>query len=404
MTDKKVPLPDLTYLRKLLGDAWVDAEIFGENPTHPLGRWQKSSATNPWASYVERLVKSMLTDKRIKCATKDLRRKIKAEYSPTIAEMESAVFLAQQGFAVTVEPTAPKRGPDLQADWGGVSYFVEIREAGFSWDESRIHSISKGLFARLSGVPSRYSAALTVGDSFTGTPSQLKAAMEVIVDALEVLKENKLQSATLYYAYPDGKLLNPGGDFRGASLSQKEKRYQDIVDRADVIARFRDQGKQQKGTPATLSRKLKSPPEPVKTHERLKNILIEKCGQIPKDSRGIIILEVSEQFMLSDFTILSALYGDWEVEFPQVSGPGEPVGEMSMRTNERGFFGQTSRVSAIVIHKRAIEDGKVTGSWQVYPTNRANPDTIRLSLAELERFGDVGDRKHLSEERHSQPK
>jgi hypothetical protein len=130
----------------------------------------------------------------------------------------------------------------------------------------------------------------------------------------------------------------------------------------------------------------------------LKGILIDKTSQLPKDSRGIIIFEVSEQFMLSDFTIMSALYGDLEVQFPPVSGPGEPAGEMTTKSNERGFFGQTARVSAIVIHKRVIEEGQMKSSWQVYPTNRANAETIRLNLAELERFGDIGDRKHLSAE------
>ncbi len=138
-------------------------------------------------------------------------------------------------------------------------------------------------------------------------------------------------------------------------------------------------------------------PEPVKTQERLKSILVEKSMQLPKNSRGIIILEVSEQFMLSDFTIMSALYGDLEVQFPPVRGPGEAVGELTVKSNERGFFGQTSRVSAIVIHKRAVEEAKITSSWQVYPTNRANADTIRLNLAELERFGER-DRKNLSAE------
>ena len=52
----------------------------------------------------------------------------------------------------------------------------------------------------------------------------------------------------------------------------------------------------------------------------------------------------------------------------------------------------------IVIHKRVIENGRIMSSWQVYPTNRANVDTIRLSLAEMERFGDVEDRKNLSAE------
>jgi hypothetical protein len=58
-------------------------------------------------------------------------------------------------------------------------------------------------------------------------------------------------------------------------------------------------------------KKMKNPPEPVNDHERLKDIIYKKRKQLPKSSRGIITLEVSEQFMLSEFSILSALYGDF---------------------------------------------------------------------------------------------
>lgn len=399
MSAQRGNFPDLTYLRKLLGDAWVDAEVLGEKPTHPLGLWQNRRPDNLWVPYIEELVRFILTDARIKFAAKDLKRKLKAEYVSTVVEMEAAVFLVQQGFAVTLEPFAPKKGPDLQADWAAVPYFIEIREAGFSWEEERIQSITKEIFAQLGAIPSTYRVDLTIGEGYTPNSSKLKAAMGVVVDALEALNEKKPATATLYYAHPSGKLLNLGGDHgdsRGSTRSGKEKQYQDIVDQADFIARFSDIGKEQNGTPATVSRKPKFPPEPVKTHERLKSILLDKSSQLPENSRGIIVLEVSEQFMLSEFTIISALYGDVVVQFPPASGSGESVGELVMTNNECGFFGMTSRVSAVVIHTRVFEPGQIKSSWQVYPTNRANPDTIRLSVAELERFGDVGDRKHLS--------
>jgi hypothetical protein len=397
MSAKAAVPPDLTYLRKLLGDAWVNSEVLGENPTHPLGRWQKSRPDNLWVPHIEELVRFILTDARINFVPKDLRRKLKAEYVSTVVEMEAAVFLAQQGFAITLEPFAPKKGPDLQADWAAIRYFVEIREVGFSWEEDRRQSITREIFAQLGTIPSRYHVDLTIDEGYIPNSSKLKAAMAVVVEALGVLKQKKLSTATLYYVHPSGKLLNPGGDYsRGLTRSGKEKQYQDIVDQADFIARFRDTGTEQSGTPASVSKKPKFPPEPVKTHERLKTILLDKTSQLPKDSRGIIVLEVSEQFMLSEFTIMTALYGDVEVHFPAVSNPGQPVTELTTRNNERGFFGMTSRVSAVVIHKRVFEPGQIESSWQVYPTNRANPDTIRLSLAELERFGDIGDRGHLS--------
>jgi len=203
----------LPYLRKLLGDAWVDREIFGDNPKHALGLWQQSRPNNPWAPYIEGLVKFIVMKNCVKFVAKDLKRKFIAEYASTIAEMEVAVFLAQQGFGVILEPTAPKRGPDILAEWEEVSYFIEIREVGFSWEEERIQSLSKEFFTTLNGVPSRYSVALTIGEGYTARSPKVKAAFPVVLDALELLKESKPKDATLYYAHPDGKLLNPGGDF-----------------------------------------------------------------------------------------------------------------------------------------------------------------------------------------------
>jgi len=385
----------MKYLRKLLGDAWVNAEALGPRPTHPLGCVQKRDPCSPWVPYIEGLVKFILTDPRIKCVGKDLRRKFKAEYTSTVAEMEAATFLANQGFVVTFEPTAPKRGPDLLAEMEEIPYFVEIREAGLSWEEDRIHGISREIFADLNSVPSSYSVAITIGEGYTPSSPRLKAAVAVVVEVLELLKERAMNKGTLYYVHPDGKLLIPGGD-AGAGFSGIEPRYQAIVDKADFVAKFSHIGRDQMATPATVSGIRKFPPQPVQTHERLKNILVEKSGQLPKNSRGIIVLEVTEQFLLSEFTINCALYGDLQVTFPPVSSASELVGKPITTRNERGFFGQTARVSAVVIHTRTLEKGDIKNFWQVYPTNRANSDTIRLSLPELERFGDVGDRKHLA--------
>jgi hypothetical protein len=69
-----------------------------------------------------------------------------------------------------------------------------------------------------------------------------------------------------------------------------------------------------------------------------------------------------------------------------------------MHRNGRGLFRLTSRVSAVVIHRRRVEGDQIRNDWQVFPTNRANSDTLRLTLAELKRFGELGDRAHLSAE------
>jgi hypothetical protein len=211
------------------------------------------------------------------------------------------------------------------------------------------------------------------------------------VSSLDVLKEHGSREGKLYFAnLNEAVLVLPG-----ANLTEK---HHAIMQKADLIARFDHLGKQQQGTPASLLQPRKNPPEPVKDDERLRNILEQKRGQLPKGERGIIALEVSEMFMLSEFSIESALYGDLVIRFQRVAGPHEPVGPVEQSRNNRGFLLHTSRVSAVVIQNRQVQDGEVKNRWRVYPTNRADADTIRLGLAELRLFGDVEDRDHLSAE------
>jgi len=45
--------PQLTFLRQLLGDTWVDTNVFGKKPKHLLGQWWKKGDHNPWVAYTE---------------------------------------------------------------------------------------------------------------------------------------------------------------------------------------------------------------------------------------------------------------------------------------------------------------------------------------------------------------
>jgi hypothetical protein len=379
----------LTHLRSLLGDEWVEGEVVHNKHSHLLGLWQQKDPDSLWLKYTEELVGQVLIDGNITLKREALAVKLKSknDFVSTLAEMESAVFLAQQGFAVTVEPSAPEKGPDIQADWQGTSYFVEIRTVGLPEQESRRDDVTEEVFAKLKKNPSSYRVHLTVGREYKRGTQQLNEAVKALFTSLDAL--NGVKEAKLYFAgQNDGVLVMPG-----ANLNEKHK---DIIKRADFIAEFRHVGKELLGTPASFIEPMKHPPEPSKDHERLRRILDDKRDQLPKGSRGIIVLEVSNAFMLSEFSIETALYGDRLIHFAPVNGPSEPVGEAIESRNKRGFLLHTSRVSAVVIQKR--KEGKVMNDWYVYPTNRLNSDTIRLSLEELQRFGDLGDRKHLSAE------
>lgn len=384
-------MADLLYLRELLGNAWVDEQIFSEKPVHLLGRWQKNNANNLWVRYTEELAEVILTSDRVKFNLEVLAQKLKEDYVPTLAEMESAVFLTRQGFEVTVEPYAPEKGPDLRADLDGVSYFVEVRAVGFSEEEERVDLATKEIFVRLGAVSSSYHVDVEFGEEYGRNKPELDRAIDSVLESLECLKNEQPKWATLYYFSPEKSMLTRGRgwDTSFAPYTEPQKLF---------VARFKHLGAPRQRTAASASRQLKLPPEPLRTHERLKKILKKKKNQLPKGERGILLMEVSDLFMLDEFTVESALYGDLVVEFPPVKSPGEKVGEPTARRNNQGFFRDTSRASAIVMHKRVIEAEEVRGEWKVYPTNRANEDTIQLKLAQLRRFGDLGERQHLCAE------
>ncbi|OJV41880.1 MAG: hypothetical protein BGO25_19830 [Acidobacteriales bacterium 59-55] len=381
--------PEFVALRALMGDAWVEANILSEKSEHLLGRWYRKADGNPWVQYTDQLVERLMGSDRLAFDKAALARKLAAEYVSTLAEIEVAVHLLEQGFGLVLEPTAPAKGPDFRADIADKSYFVEVRAVSDSEDDERFNAVSSEVFARLSATPSRYTVEVTVGDDCIAGSGELKKAIDQIVNALSVMKEKKWGHARLFHS-SSGSILDPG-----TGLSAEEK---DMVAKAEIIAHFNDTGKDEEQTVASAWRPYKSPPEPDQTHERLKKMLSKKRTQLPENSRGILVFDVSELFMLSDFSIESALYGDLVVRLTAASTPGGPIGEPTLFRNGRGFFGKSSRVSAVVFHTRFVDRGKMENRWRVYPTNRANEGTIQLEEAELSLFGDLEDRKNLSAE------
>ena len=391
--------PPLVFLRELLGDGWIDSNVFGVNSKHILGQWWKKGDKNPWVAYTESLAHAILTSDNIRLDRAALAQKLKTDYVSTLAEMEAAVFFLHQGFSIVLEPTYPEKGPDLRADWEKTSYFIEVKTVVHSAEDSRFNGISNEVFRTLNAIPSSYTVDITVGDKYQPRSQPLRKATDAILKSLVILKEENWTRATLYYSEA-GKLLNPGGNFSGsgAALASIRAKHREIVDNADFIARFSHVGENRPKTSASMAREFKRHPEADLSYERLKGILDKKRKQLPKGSRGIILIERSELFMLSDFAIEAALYGNLVVRIRAPESPGGPLGEMTASRDHRGVFALTSRISAVIIHKRHIDGSNVRNEWKVYPTDRANADTIRLTLAELQRFGDLEDRVNLCAE------
>lgn len=381
--------PAFVSLRALMGNEWVEANILSEKADHVLGRWYRKADGNPWVKYADQLVERLLESDRLAFDKAALARKLAAEYVPTLAEIEVAVHLLEQGCGLVLEPLAPAKGPDVRADIADKSYFVEVRSVSDSEDDERFNAVSSEVFARLNETPSRYTVKVTMGDDCIAGSGELKRAIDQIVNALALMREKKWGHARLFHS-SSGSILDPG---TGLSAQENE-----LVAKAEIIAEFHDTGKDQEKTVASAWRPYKSLPEPDQTHERLKKMLSKKKTQLPEKSRGILVFDVSELFMLSDFSIESALYGDLVVRLTAPSTPGGPIGEPTLFRNGRGFFGKSSRVSAVVFHTRHVIEGRIENRWRVFPTNRAKQDTIQLEEAELTIFGDLEDRRNLSAE------
>jgi hypothetical protein len=105
----------MNNLRKLFGNEWFEREVLGADPEHLLGKWHKKDEDNPVGKYTDELVGYALRGDALRCDVARLATKLQGEFVDTLVELGYAVFLAEQGMEVTMEPTFPLAGPDLRA-------------------------------------------------------------------------------------------------------------------------------------------------------------------------------------------------------------------------------------------------------------------------------------------------
>jgi len=131
------------------------------------------------------------------------------------------------------------------------------------------------------------------------------------------------------------------------------------------------------------------PLQPDETYLRLQGILSKKREQIPKNSRGVIVLETSDlaKLMVDDFTISRALYGDLLLK--PVPAAGDERFDWDIRRAPNGFFLGTSRVSTVVVETVNLGEEQISFNRTVYPTN--NPQARVLRLDELKLFGEIAE-------------
>lgn len=385
----------LEHLRKLLGEEWIEREVLCPQPRHPLGRWHKKSVDNPVARYADELAEFFLNSGVVAYDSARLATKLSGEFMETLLEMDFAVFLGRQGFRVTTEPTAPAAGPDLLVEQQN-KYFVEMRRVGLDETRASADAATEDVFNRLCTMPSRHSVMISMTDNYSAYSPQLKKAVRLVRSVLSELEKRRVRRATLYYHGPDdytlreGEERQPNFDYSDGQRLAAQIREMERARDAHFVASFDDTGQKNARTAVGVL-PLGSHPhfvQPDQTHLRLRSILGKKRDQLPKGSRGIIVLEVSDlaKIMVDQYTFMAALYGDLQVTLRAAPEGNREAFEVNSSRKPNGFFLATSRVSAVVIERENIV-GRFSVDREVYPTN--NPQASVLTLPELGCFGEV---------------
>lgn len=386
----------MKQLRKLLGDEWIEKNVVGADPQHALGRWYQKSPESSVIRYTEDLADFVLNNGALKCDTARLASKLKGEFVDTIVELGYAVFLAKRGCVVTMEPTAPKSGPDLLVV-KDESYYVEMRRVGLDEEHRTVDAATEDVFARLCGTPSRYSIVLSMTNDYAAFSPELKQASRRVAGVLKDLEDKKLPEAVLYYHGPDDWIVrdqdvrNMEFDYSdGAKLAPQMQEFE-RAGQARFVAHFYDSEERRDRTHVSVLSLGDDPGplQPDQTYLRLRGILNKKREQIPKNSSGVILLEISAlgKLMVDEFTILRTLYGDVRVNL--VAAAGGQAFDWDMSRAPNGFFLGTSRVSAVVIETVNVNAEEITFTRTVYPTN--NPQAHILHLDELKLFGEIAE-------------
>jgi hypothetical protein len=384
----------MQQLRKLLGNEWIEKNVVDVEPQHALGRWYKKSQESSVIRYTEELADFVLNNGMLKCDASRLASKLKGEFVDTMVELGYAVFLARRGCVVTMEPTGPNSGPDLLVV-KDETYYVEMRKVGLDEEHRTVDAATEDVFARLCATPSHYSIVVSMTNDYTAFSPKLKQASRRVASILKDLEAKNLPEAVLYYHGPDDWFVREE-DVRsmkfdysdGAKLAAQIKEFE-RAKRAHFSAHFCSSGEPQDRTPVSVLSlgDDAGPLQPDQTYLRLRGILKKKREQIPKTSRGVIVLEISDmaKLMVDEFTISRTLYGD--VLLKLVPAVGEDGFDWDMSRAANGFFLGTSRISAVVVETVNVDIEEIRFMRTVYPTN--NPQARVLRLEELKLFGEI---------------
>jgi hypothetical protein len=254
---------------------------------------------------------------------------------------------------------------------------------------------AEDVFEKLCSTPSRHSVMISMMDRYGAFSNELKRAAHRVRTVLGDLEKRGIEKATLYYYGPeefsvrDGDEAEAPYDYSNAQRLAEQIRDEEWKRGGTFVARCDDTGVRNERTAVGVLSlgEARARLKPDETYLRLRTLLTKKHKQLPKDSPGIILVDISDlaKLMVDRFTIERTLYGDLRVVLGN-QAQGYPH---DLQRKPNGYFMRTTRVSAVVIQKTEVAEDAVRIGREVFPTN--NPNARVLTREELQLFGTIAE-------------
>jgi len=298
----------------------------------------------------------------------------KSAYS-AVTELEWVAHLKSKFKTVQFEPLFPEEGPDIKVNCGD-GFFVEVTTLNLSKRLTPYEYMMNSFVSRIRKIPSNHYVYMDIRHIIT--ESEIKYLEGKIKELIADAAASKIPNTIYYFSEKeiciwagfDG--LNYPTDLNKVLASGCKTAFQTYPmyfrgNEAKVAISVIPAGKEQPYTYVGGGYAFSGGDE-----KRIRKALNEKLGQIPKDSKSVVVIDISNSFT-DEIDFENALDGSAQVTTRIEKETGKMI-ESYWNRAKNGFFDISKTISAVIVQKRIIKDGTVSYRRILYKNpNARNP-------------------------------
>ena len=308
------------------------------------------------------------------------------EFYDVLPEIEWAAYLKKRGFPVSIEPTFPKKGPDLKAEINGEDIYFEIKSQNLSEDDRKEENYFIEIMDRIKEIQSRFFVSTSLRDNFSD--EDLIPVIRLIKKKINGFeRKNIYQPVSVYYFSPSDirewsgyDELNPPHD-----VYSNPMKYPLFWERhkAKVIITFYPLDDYFGATIVGIG----GGAEDVDDTKRVRKSISRKLEQLPTNAPAVVVINVTFSYA-DDISVEDAIYGSSIYTIRLNTQTGETAdGYWNRKRN--GIFQSIRRISAVVMYKQKVSnEGFIEFERKIYRNPMAkNP----LDKDQISKIGEIMD-------------